>query len=109
MNGMDQLSYCAARIRNTKTIRQHEHYRGDRSRLQFLIGDAGPFEGEIARKRDRGGRSIAVTAFPDVARRSATVDSAKRSCCSAEQSPDRRWVEQAERAQRAMLPLELRT
>ena len=35
--------------------REREHDGGDRSRLQFLIGDAGPFECEVARQRDCSG------------------------------------------------------
>ena len=53
MNGIVQLSYCAARIRKTKTIASAKIERGDRAGLELLEGDAGPFVAEIARQRRR--------------------------------------------------------
>ena len=55
MKGIDQLSYCAARMRKTKTMREAEDDARDRARLELLERDAGPFVAEIARQRRRGG------------------------------------------------------
>jgi len=68
MNGMDQLSYCAARIRNTKTMAKREHYGGDRSRLQFLVGNAVHSNAKSRGSAMAAALSIAVTACPSYIR-----------------------------------------
>src|SRR5258705_13859415 len=102
MNGMDQLSYCAARIRNTNTMASANTTVAIDPAFQFLIGDAGPFECEVAGQRDGRGPLHRRDRLPRaISGRSATVDERGRVVVVVGNglgSHDR--LEQAERAQR---------
>ena len=66
MNGIDQLSYCAARNEEDENDGEAEHNARDRSRLDFL--EVMPVHSRRSRAASAvaAARSIAATAWPEL-------------------------------------------